>query len=64
MGLMTIGSLDASLSTDETNTDFLNLIKCKEEIMLKFGIEKEKIELSMGMSNDFEKAVIFYTFTA
>lgn len=59
MGLMTIGSVDASLSTDEKNIDFLNLINCKDEIMLKFGLEKEKIELSMGMSNDFEKAVIF-----
>ncbi|QSL66124.1 hypothetical protein MERGE_000499 [Pneumocystis wakefieldiae] len=56
-GLMTIGSL--SESNSEYNKDFeINsvkaLVKCRDEITKSLGIE---LELSMGMSRDFELAI-------
>ncbi|RMZ94702.1 proline synthase co-transcribed bacterial -like protein [Brachionus plicatilis] len=68
VGLMTIGSLEESCSDDANNKDFqvskfcnlsrVNLILCKEKICRELGIEAQKIELSMGMSNDFEPAIL------
>ncbi|CAN1165712.1 Pyridoxal phosphate homeostasis protein [Linum perenne] len=52
-GLMTIGMLDYS-STPE---NFKTLASCRSEVCKALGIEEEQCELSMGMSNDFEKAV-------
>ncbi|EMR09829.1 YggS family pyridoxal phosphate enzyme [Pneumocystis murina B123] len=51
-GLMTIGSL--SESNSEYNKDFEALAKCRDEITKSLGIE---LELSMGMSRDFELAI-------
>ena len=36
---------------------FQCLIECRENVCEKLGISLEDVELSMGMSNDFEKAV-------
>ena len=57
MGLMTIGSLDASLNSSDRNPDFEALVKCRENICKSFNIDASCIELSMGMSHDFEQAV-------
>ncbi|XP_022086653.1 pyridoxal phosphate homeostasis protein-like [Acanthaster planci] len=56
VGIMTIGAFDHDLSKGP-NPDFQTLIKCREDICSKFGLPKESIELSMGMSNDFEHAI-------
>ena len=36
---------------------FQSLIKCRDDVSEKCGLPKESIELSMGMSGDFEHAV-------
>ncbi|CCE85453.1 Piso0_005049 [Millerozyma farinosa CBS 7064] len=53
-GLMTIGSFSESLSGEE-NSDFKKLRDLKSELEEKFNL---KLELSMGMSNDFKDAII------
>ncbi|EDK39002.2 hypothetical protein PGUG_03100 [Meyerozyma guilliermondii ATCC 6260] len=52
-GLMTIGSFEASTS-DEENKDFKALSTVKTELDKEFNLD---LELSMGMSNDFEQAI-------
>lgn len=41
------------------NPDFICLIRCREKIYDELGIDLKDIELSMGMSNDYEHAVRF-----
>lgn len=53
-GLMTIGSFSESLSGEE-NSDFKKLKDLKLELDEKFNL---KLDLSMGMSNDFKDAII------
>ncbi|XP_013414433.1 pyridoxal phosphate homeostasis protein [Lingula anatina] len=55
-GLMTIGALGYDLSKGP-NPDFQELIRCRKEICESLGLRLEEIELSMGMSNDFEHAI-------
>jgi len=54
-GLMTIGSLN-NVQT-ENNQDFQVLIKCREELSKKYNYDINNIELSMGMSHDYERAI-------
>lgn len=54
-GLMTIG--DADHSKEAQNPDFIELIKCRKEVCQTFDIPEKDLELSMGMSGDFEHAV-------
>lgn len=54
---MTIGSLEHSLKDDDLNPDFRCLIDCRKAICKRFGLDLDSFELSMGMSNDFEKAI-------
>jgi pyridoxal phosphate enzyme (YggS family) len=64
-GLMTIGSWDSSSSDEGVNPDFASLLETRRLLVAKLkeeGIEgaverEEEFELSMGMSNDFEKAI-------
>jgi len=59
-GLMTIGALAHSVAREPTvgpNPDFLTLLDCKKKIIEDLKLEPENIELSMGMSNDFEEAI-------
>lgn len=71
-GLMTIGSVGASHAEGEENPDFAVLVRCAGELAealkkeaegkgeIKEGveeIEREGLELSMGMSDDFVKAI-------
>lgn len=57
MGLMTIGMSGYDV-TKEHNPDFLCLKKCRENVSKELHIDLTTIELSMGMSNDYEHAVI------
>lgn len=55
-GLMTIGAFDHDLTTG-ANPDFQRLIECRKQICEQFNFTTEDMELSMGMSHDFEHAV-------
>ncbi|PRP76456.1 hypothetical protein PROFUN_15189 [Planoprotostelium fungivorum] len=55
-GLMTIGSVEASNSTTE-NPDFKCLLDCRKQLVTGLSMEEELIDLSMGMSSDYEMAV-------
>ncbi|XP_033125446.1 pyridoxal phosphate homeostasis protein-like [Anneissia japonica] len=57
VGLMTIGAFDHDLSRGP-NPDFQCLLQCREEVCKKFDLSLDQVELSMGMSNDFEHAII------
>lgn len=56
VGLMTIGSFDHDLSKGP-NPDFLKLLKCRERLCQELKLDKKNIEISMGMSADFEHAI-------
>jgi uncharacterized pyridoxal phosphate-containing UPF0001 family protein len=53
---MTIGAYEASVGED-LNPDFLSLVNFKQAICEKLSIDVRTLELSMGMSHDFEQAV-------
>lgn len=57
-GLMTIGQYDYD-TTKGPNPDFITLSKCRQEVCQKLNLNIEDVELSMGMSTDFEHAVRF-----
>jgi len=54
---MTIGAIARSKATtpENENEDFSTLEKVRDEVSKELGIE---IELSMGMSDDFEGAIL------
>lgn len=54
-GLMTIGSLNNVQTANDQ--DFQVLIRCREELARKYQFDLNKIELSMGMSHDYERAI-------
>lgn len=54
---MTIGKFGYN-PEDGPNPDFVCLKKCREEICKNLGLDWKEMHLSMGMSNDFEQAVI------
>nr|XP_060643009.1 pyridoxal phosphate homeostasis protein [Anolis sagrei ordinatus] len=56
VGLMTIGSFGHDLSMGP-NPDFQMLISLRQEMCDKLNIPIEKVELSMGMSTDFQHAI-------
>lgn len=58
-GLMTIGAIARSqASTPETeNEDFVRLRDVRDQVAEELGIEKTELELSMGMSSDYEAAI-------
>uniref|UniRef100_A0A1B6HFI3 Pyridoxal phosphate homeostasis protein n=1 Tax=Homalodisca liturata TaxID=320908 RepID=A0A1B6HFI3_9HEMI len=56
MGLMTIGRFDHDL-TKGPNPDFQVLLQCREDVCKALNKRPEDLELSMGMSNDFEHAI-------
>ncbi|XP_059396323.1 pyridoxal phosphate homeostasis protein-like isoform X2 [Carassius carassius] len=55
-GLMTIGRYGYDLN-DGPNPDFQMLLKHREEVCESLKIPVEQVELSMGMSTDFEHAI-------
>lgn len=58
-GLMTIGAIARSKEStpDTLNEDFESLTKVRDDVARELGVRKEDLELSMGMSADFEAAV-------
>ncbi|XP_007113339.1 pyridoxal phosphate homeostasis protein [Physeter macrocephalus] len=56
VGLMTIGSLGHELSQGP-NPDFQVLLSLREELCRKLSIPTDQVELSMGMSVDFQHAI-------
>ncbi|XP_060643009.2 pyridoxal phosphate homeostasis protein [Anolis sagrei] len=56
VGLMTIGSFGHDLSMGP-NPDFQMLISLRQEMCDKLNIPIENVELSMGMSTDFQHAI-------
>ncbi|XP_017889748.1 pyridoxal phosphate homeostasis protein [Ceratina calcarata] len=56
VGLMTIGMYGYDVSNGP-NPDFLSLKECKELVSKELAIDSKDIELSMGMSSDYEHAI-------
>ncbi|CAG5076496.1 Similar to PLPBP: Pyridoxal phosphate homeostasis protein (Pongo abelii) [Cotesia congregata] len=56
LGIMTIGAYGYDPASGP-NPDFLSLRQCREEICKELSLDKEQVELSMGMSTDFEHAI-------
>uniref|UniRef100_A0A803VF27 Pyridoxal phosphate binding protein n=1 Tax=Ficedula albicollis TaxID=59894 RepID=A0A803VF27_FICAL len=56
VGLMTIGSIGHDLSKGP-NPDFQVLLSLRQEVCEKLNLPVDKVELSMGMSTDFQHAV-------
>jgi hypothetical protein len=56
LGLMTIGAYDYDVSRGP-NPDFLKLLACHKSVCEELGVNPQDLELSMGMSSDFEHAV-------
>ncbi|XP_021936728.1 pyridoxal phosphate homeostasis protein isoform X2 [Zootermopsis nevadensis] len=57
IGLMTIGKFGHDLSQGP-NPDFICLKKVQGEVCQALGIGIDNLELSMGMSDDFEHAIV------
>jgi hypothetical protein len=58
-GLMTIGAIARSKEAAEgrENDDFIKLRETRDAVAKDLGIDQNELELSMGMSEDFESAV-------
>lgn len=58
-GLMTIGAIARSKETtpENENEDFVALRETRDRVVKELGWEESKLELSMGMSADFEGAI-------
>lgn len=58
LGLMTIGAIARSVATtpETENEDFVTLREQRDLVVKELGLERE-LELSMGMSEDFEGAI-------
>lgn len=59
LGLMTIGAIARSVATtaETENEDFVVLREQRDLVARELGLEREELELSMGMSEDFEGAI-------
>jgi len=55
-GLMTIGAIDNTDDID--NEDFKLLFNLREEVCKELDLDPKNVELSMGMSGDFDKAIL------
>lgn len=60
LGLMTIGAIARSKATTEENEneDFVTLKEQRDLVARELGLEEGGLELSMGMSEDFEGAIV------
>eukprot|EP00005_Dracoamoeba_jomungandri_P003550 CAMPEP_0174258832 /NCGR_PEP_ID=MMETSP0439-20130205/7765_1 /TAXON_ID=0 /ORGANISM="Stereomyxa ramosa, Strain Chinc5" /LENGTH=234 /DNA_ID=CAMNT_0015342495 /DNA_START=97 /DNA_END=801 /DNA_ORIENTATION=- len=52
-GLMTIGQF----SVDNPEKDFKKLVECRKNVCSELGLNENEVELSMGMSHDYLKAI-------
>ena len=50
-------TIHVDLSYFSVILSFQCLVECRKNVCEKLGLSLEDVELSMGMSNDFEKAV-------
>ncbi|KAH7321070.1 alanine racemase family protein [Stachybotrys elegans] len=59
LGLMTIGAIARSKATtpETENEDFLALKEQRDLVAKELGLSEDRLELSMGMSEDFEGAI-------
>lgn len=57
IGLMTIGKYDNYDTAVGINPDFKSLLDCRSPVARVLGVDPAELELSMGMSGDFEHAV-------
>jgi pyridoxal phosphate enzyme (YggS family) len=59
LGLMTIGAIARSVATtaEGGNEDFRVLVEQRDLVAKDLGIDANELELSMGMSEDFEGAI-------
>lgn len=57
-GLMTIGKFGHDY-TIGPNPDFLCLLQCHANVCNTFNLSQENVQISMGMSDDFERAVSY-----
>ena len=59
-GLMTIGAIARSQAASEetTNEDFVALRQARDDVAAELGMRREELQLSMGMSADFEAAIV------
>lgn len=59
LGLMTIGAIARSKASSSgvENEDFVKLKEERHSVAKELGIDTEELELSMGMSDDFEVAI-------
>ncbi|CAB3223027.1 unnamed protein product [Arctia plantaginis] len=55
-GLMTIGEYDYDVSRGP-NPDFISLAKIRQEVCQNLNLDINQVELSMGMSTDYEHAI-------
>jgi uncharacterized pyridoxal phosphate-containing UPF0001 family protein len=53
---MTIGLYDNVNADDDS--DFHTLAQCRKELCEKYNLSLNDIELSMGMSHDYERAIL------
>ena len=56
-GLMTIGKFGYNVDTMGVNPDFIELTKCKHSLCRVLSLGSADIELSMGMSTDYQHAI-------
>jgi len=56
-GLMTIGQYGRVTGPGEVNPDFELLVKVKQEVCTELELDPAEMELSMGMSGDYEHAI-------
>ncbi|KAG8529972.1 uncharacterized protein KY384_005454 [Bacidia gigantensis] len=58
-GIMTIGAIARSkgVSEGKENEDFVTLRNVRDQVAKDLGLGQEQLELSMGMSEDFESAI-------
>lgn len=59
LGLMTIGAIARSRATtaENENEDFEALVAQRDLVASELGLSPDTLELSMGMSEDFEGAI-------
>lgn len=56
-GIMTIGKIGHDYSSG-ANPDFVCLLEMRERVCREVGLRVDQVELSMGMSADFEQAIL------
>lgn len=54
---MTIGDIARSKESEIPNDDFITLKQIRDDVANSLGRDPDELELSMGMSSDFEQAI-------